>query len=259
MRKLARLETIIELNPIEGADLIEVATVQGWQVVVKKGEFSVGDSAVYFEIDSWVPHSLAPFLTKGDQPKSFNDIPGNRLRTVKLRGQVSQGLLLPIAAVEEKGFNLSTYAIGDDVSEYLNVTLYEPPVKPQLAGISKGNFPSFITKTDEERVQNLKYQDYLEARYYTTEKLDGSSMTVFFNNGEFGVCSRNMNLVETETNTFWQVANKFKLREKLTAYGVNIAIQGELIGPGIQGNPYKLSTHTFRPFTVFNIDKFVKE
>jgi len=92
MRKLASVRTISDIQPIEGADDIEVATVDGWKVVVKKGEFEVGQAA---EIDSWVPHEIAPFLTRGnDEPREYNGVKGQRLRTIKLRGQVSQGLLL---------------------------------------------------------------------------------------------------------------------------------------------------------------------
>ena len=259
MRKLSRLETIIEINPIEGADLIEVATVQGWQVVVKKNEFKVGDHAAYFEIDSWIPEVLAPFLTKKATAGVYKGVAGNRLRTVKLKGQISQGLLLSLDTLKKQGYNLDNIQLGEDISELLNVKLYEPPVKPQLDGTVKGNFPSFITKTDEERVQNIKYEDYLDKRFYITEKLEGSSMTVYYKDGELGVCSRNLDLKETDSNTFWQVANKYELRDKLCTQGVNIAIQGELIGPGIQGNIYKLDSLQFRPFSVFNIDSFKKE
>jgi RNA ligase (TIGR02306 family) len=93
MRKLASVRKIDEIRPIEGADAIEAAVVGGWVVVAKKSEFTAGDLAVYLEIDSFVPTELAPFLTKpGHFPKEFNGVKGERLRTVKLRGQVSQGL-----------------------------------------------------------------------------------------------------------------------------------------------------------------------
>ena len=93
MRKLATIRKIDALTPITGADAIECAHVGGWKVVVKKGEYIAGDLAVYIEIDSWVPTTLAPFLSKGNYPRVYNEVEGERLRTVKLRGQVSQGLL----------------------------------------------------------------------------------------------------------------------------------------------------------------------
>jgi RNA ligase (TIGR02306 family) len=96
MRKLASIRRIADIQPIEGADAIVVATIDGWKVVVKKSEFKVGDLAVYFEIDSWVPHDLAPFLSKGNEPREYGGVKGERLRTIKLRGTTSQGLLLKL-------------------------------------------------------------------------------------------------------------------------------------------------------------------
>ena len=88
-----------------------------------------------------------------------------------------------------------------------------------------------------------------------TQKLDGSSCSIYWNNGEFGVCSRNLELKETEENSFWQVASHYKMRERLEALGMNICLQGELIGPGIQGNPHALSRIDFFLFDIFDIDK----
>lgn len=100
-RKLACVKRIDDLLPIEGADKIEVAVVGGWKVVVKKGDFKKGELAVYLEIDSWVPTEVAPFLTKsGHEPKEYNGVKGERLRTVKLKKQISQGLLLPISVLD---------------------------------------------------------------------------------------------------------------------------------------------------------------
>jgi len=122
----------------------------------------------------------------------------------------------------------------------------------------KGNFPSFLRKTEEERVQNItkEYGEFLESKtqFYVTEKLDGSSATFYFNNGEFGVCSRNLELLETEGNTFWKVVREMDIENKLRNYGKNISLQGELIGEGIQGNPYKIKGQTVKFFNVFDID-----
>lgn len=255
MRKLATIRTIDALNPIEGADAIECATVGGWKVVVKKGEFNVGDHAVYCEIDSWIPTELAPFLSKGKEPRVFEGIKGERLRTVKLRGQLSQGLLLNLdSAIPQT----NSFAEGDDVSELLNIVKWEMPMNAQLAGMARGNFPSVIPKTDQERVQNLKKEIAGAAetglQFELTEKLEGSSMTVYLIDGVFGVCSRNLDLKETEGNSFWATARRDDIEEKMRIAGMNnFAIQGELIGPGIQGNIYKLSTPEFRVFDVYNI------
>lgn len=249
MRKLATVRIIKSIEPIKDADSIVKATVDGWGVVVKKGEFSVGDRVIYLEIDSWVPHDLAPFLTKGDTAKEYQGVKGNRLRTVRLRGCLSQGLILPLTFESEE---------GEDLTEKLGVTLYEKPVPAHLAGLAKGHFPSFIPKTDQERVQNLVSEIEKKSRdlYEVTEKLDGSSMTVYFMNGVFGVCSRNLELKEDENNTFWKTANQYDLKPKMVGYGLDgYAIQGELTGNGIQGNPYNLIGHKFYVFDVYAIGK----
>ena len=127
MRKLATIRKIDELRPIPEADAIECAVIGGWTVVVKRGEFSEGDLAVYCEIDSWIPHALAPFLSKGKEPRVFDGIAGERLRTMKLRGQLSQGLLLPFA-IMKPFFDDILFTEGVDVSELLGIVKYEAPI-----------------------------------------------------------------------------------------------------------------------------------
>jgi len=169
MRKLATIRRIAVVRPIEGADSFEVATVDGWKVVIKKGEFKVGDLAVYLEIDGWVPHELAPFLTKNASiPREYNGVKGERLRTIKLRGAVSQGLLLKTTdlkfAIETKSIGPDSLAVlrvekldheGADLTEHLGIQKWEAPIPAQLAGQAVGTFPtSLIPKTDQERIQN---------------------------------------------------------------------------------------------------------
>lgn len=250
MRKMATVRRIDAINPIPDADSIECAVIGGWKVVTKKGEYQAGDLAVYCEIDSWIPNELAPFLSKGE-PKEYNGIKGERLRTVRLRKQLSQGLLLPYSILGRIG------AEDEDVSEELNIQKWEAPVNPQLAGQVKGNFPSRIPKTDQERVQNLskELEQYAGQVFEVTEKLEGSSMTCYMIENEFGVCSRNMDLKRDENNTFWRVAIEQSIENKMrTLASDNYAIQGELIGPGIQGNIYNLNKHTFRVFDIYDID-----
>jgi RNA ligase (TIGR02306 family) len=192
----------------------------------------------------------------------MGDQEGFRLKTIKLRGQVSQGLILPISVLNPEGTNIYVDPFeGLDVTDMLGIIKYEPPIPADLAGKVKGLFPSFIRKTDEERVQNLaseyelyRTQNKLGMKFYVTEKLDGSSATFFFKDGVFGVCSRNLELIETEGNTFWKVARELKLEELLGTLENNICLQGELVGEGIQGNPYKLKGQTVRFFNAFNID-----
>lgn len=265
MRKLASLKPITHIKPIDGADAIECAIVDGgWPVVVKKGEFEVGEVALYLEIDSWVPHELAPFLSKGHEPREYNGVKGERLRTVKLRGQVSQGLLLPLSTWSPKNRPWSVgeegFTVGTDITEYLGIQKWEPPIPAQLQGTMKGNFPSFIPKTDQERCQNLRkeiFETRKDETYEVTVKLDGSSMTVYVKDGEVGVCSRNIDLKETEGNSFWKAARDQGIVDallQLSAHtGNDYAIQGELIGEGIQGNPEKIKGQRFYLFDIYGI------
>ena len=282
-RKLATLRHISDIQPIEGADAIEVATVGGWKVVVAKDVgHKRGDLVVYCEIDSFLPvEPEFEFLRKTSYRK-MGDQEGFRLKTIKLRGQISQGLVLPLSVLEkgeEMKIGISEQPWGDqlqlgpyddalvieegtDVTDWLHIIKYEPPIPAELAGKVKGPFPGFLRKTDEERVQNLTkeydlYKLTMVHQFYVTEKLDGSSATFYWKDGEFGVCSRNLDLLETEGNTFWKVARKMKLEEKLAANGRNLALQGELIGEGIQGNPYKIKGQTVKFFNVFDIDNQV--
>ena len=229
---------------IEGADAIEAVRVRDWWVVAKKGDFSVNSDCLYFEIDSFLP--VKPeyeFLLRGSSPKKMLvdgvEKEGIRLKTIKLRGQISQGLVLPIP--ED-----ITGEVGTDVSELLGVIKYEMPIPAELSGMAKGNFPSFIPKTDEERIQNMS--DVL-GKYYVTEKLDGTSTTYYKKEGVFGVCSRNLEIAEGDT-TQWRKARELDLENKLPD---NFAIQCELVGEGIQQNPLKIKGQELYCFNAYNI------
>jgi len=251
-RKLASVVKIVDIQPIPGADAIVVATVKGWKVVVKVNEYKVGDLAVYYEIDSFLPiRPQFEFLRKSSY-KRMGSSEGFRLKTIRLRGQISQGLLTPIPE------GISNPKEGDDLTEALDIVKYEPPIPAQLAGKIKGTFPNFIPKTDEIRIQNFENEvgfSPVGERAYVTEKLDGTSFTCYFNNGVFGVCGRNWELTETSDNSLWRMANLLQLKEKMTKHGKNIALQGELIGAGINGNLYGLSDHKLFFFTGYDIDK----
>lgn len=267
MRKLATVRIIDEINPIEGADAIECATIGGWKIVSQKGIYVPGELCVYLEIDSWVPTEIAPFLTKPGHPvRVYNGVQGERLKTIRLRGQVSQGLLLPMSVLPSD----QTFADGDDVTEILGIQKWEAALHASLGGNARGNFPSFIFKTDQERIQNMKkeFSNWKEAGrvFEVTEKVDGSSMTVYLNDGVFGVCSRNLDLIETSDNTFWKVARQYNLEEimrnfEFSVHNIegrpvpkNFAIQGELLGPGVQKNKYNLKDHALLVFDIFDID-----
>jgi RNA ligase (TIGR02306 family) len=295
-RKLASIRKISDIQPIEGADLIEMAVVDGWKLVTGKDNgFKTGDFVIYCEVDSFLPiREEFEFLRKSSYRKML-DQEGFRLRTIKLRGQVSQGLILPLSILEgeyedQKLGHLQTpdgpiYQLGPydgalvieegaDVTHLLGIIKWDPPIPAELAGVAKGNFPSFIPKTDEERIQNLakNYDKMKDKKFYVTEKLDGTSSTFYVYNGEFGVCSRNLDLCRPEDfvegmiicddgverakkeNTFWKVAKNLDIEVNMLDMGGNFAIQGEIIGEGIQGNPYKVKGQALKVYNAFNID-----
>lgn len=245
MRKLASIQRIKALEMIPDAEAIEKATVLGWQLVVKKGEFKVGDLCVYCEIDSLFPNKPEFEFLK---PR------GMRIRTIRLRGQISQGICFPLSVLSGD-FEIEE---NKDCTEILEITKYEPPIPACLNGKVKSAFPSFIPKTDETRVQVL--QELLDTcngeLCFVTEKLDGSSVTYFIKDGEFGVCSRNLELLEDENNSLWKVAHTLNIETKLKSLNGNYALQGELIGEGIQSNKYMLKGQTAYFFNLFNIDEY---
>jgi len=259
-RKLSSIRRISNILPIEDADAIELAIVDGWKVVVAKNVgHKIGDLVVYCEVDSFLPIKPEYEFLRKSSFKKMGDIEGFRLKTIKLRGQISQGLILPLKEVQLP--NKDLLSEGMDVTKELGIVKYEPPIPAELAGKVKGLFPSFIPKTDEERIQNLskefdQWKNDETKEFYITEKLDGSSATFYVKDGQFGVCSRNLELLETDNNTFWKFIRQTNLDEKMLSLGQNISLQGELIGEGIQGNPYKIKGHTVKFFSGFNIDKF---
>lgn len=252
-RKLATIRRISDITPIDGADKIELVTVDGWKVVVAKDVgHKVGNLVVYCEIDSFLPiREEFEFLRKSSYKKMSDGKEGFRLKTIRLRGQLSQGLILPISVLD---FG-EMASEGQDVTERLGIVKYEAPIPAELSGKVKGLFPSFLRKTDEERVQNLAsdYEELKEKKFYVTEKLDGTSATFYYKDGQFGVCSRNLELLESDENTYWKVARQLDIENKLASLDFNISIQGELIGEGIQGNPYKIKGQTVKFFTGFDI------
>lgn len=270
-RNLASIQKIAEIRPIEGADAIEHYRVNGWWIVDKVGAHKVGDLVVYCEIDSWLPHDLASFLSKGRDPREYNGVKGERLRTIKLRGAVSQGLLLKLDrlafAVETKSIGPDSSAIlriekldyeGADLTEMLGIQKWEPPIPAQLSGKMKGNFPSWAKRTDQERCQNIwpEIQKHIEAgtRFEVTMKLDGSSASYGLSPlGEYTVCSRNLSLLtDQEGNTFVDTGRSYSLDENLVNYGRPLMVSGELMGPGIQKNQEQLKVHHLFVFDVFD-------
>lgn len=316
-RKLATIRRIADINPIPGADAIIRLTVDGWELVsAKDNGFQIGDLIVYFEIDSFLPVIPAfEFLRSRCYKSTAHLGEGFRLRTIKLRGQISQGLAMPLGEffeLNEQDNNWYTpngvcLQEGDDVTDYIGVKKWE--AAPEREGNSfgptkaRGTFPSFLRKTDQDRVQNcygkvkswatvsiqneilelpedaaipegvykmadgryvrktvvaLNDNELLErGQFEATLKLDGSSMTIYNYDGQYGVCSRNLELKRDAENTFWKTAINTRILPALVHGGYNVAVQGELMGPNIQGNRENLAVHTFFIFDVFDIDRQV--
>lgn len=254
-RKLATIRRVSEIFPIDGADKIELARIDGWQCVVKKDEFKVSDLAVYFEVDSFLPCEEPFLFLEPKGRKRHNDgSEGFRLRTIKLRGQLSQGLLLPMKYF----FTETNVTEGADVTDILGVKVYEMPINPNLYGKVKGSFPEFIKKTDQERIQNLPYYwtKCKGVKFEATEKMDGTSSTYYLNEDKFGICSRNLEKIvdyENDDSTYTKVAIQCNTEEAMRKIGKNVAIQGEICGPGIQKNRAGLNGLRFFMFDIWDI------
>lgn len=278
MRKLASVQRIAGLQPIDGRDRIELASVLGWHVIVKKDEFSVGDLCVYIEIDSVLPEKPEfEFL----RPKNF------RIKTMKMGGAISQGIVFPMSLLPA-----GDYAEGDDVTDIIGVKQFEPTMdvergndQPQkqpkrskflmrfkwyrdrLPKKKSRAFPDFISKTDEIRIQNVPFmlEDKSED-YIVTEKVDGQSATYALvlhkrrlpflkPKEEYIVCSRNLRLFEHDDSNYWKVSDKYHMRAALKAMlssrgGDWIAVQGEIIAPNVQKNKYGVTEPEFYVFNV---------
>jgi RNA ligase (TIGR02306 family) len=284
MRKLASIQKIEDIQPIEGADSIEKIKVLGWWVVAQKAiGYKVGDLVVYHEIDTFLPDGIPAYQFLVDKSsRVYNQRKGHVVRSIKLRGQISQGFCVPleelmgisyltgtlfVSVKSKQNTELSSEWVEDlvglDVTEMLGVEKYEPPVPASLSGLIKGNFPSSWRKTDQERVQNLE-QEVLDAfdkdiRFEVTIKLDGSSMSFGIDDlGEVAVCSRNLSLkLDQEGNTFVDtfkaIPNMAENLLSMKANGSHYVFQGELMGEGIQKNQEKLKGHCFFLYDVYDI------
>lgn len=289
MRNLAHIEIIEKLELIPNADFLEKATILGWECVVKKDEFKVGDKCVYIETDSILP-AIEYF--------DFMEKRRYRVKIIKLKKQVSQGLVIPLSDVEvivkQLNKNIDQFgfepSIGVDLTKCLGIIKYDSQSKEEnllITNKQSKNFihkylmkyswyrklqvktdkgwPSWIQKTDEERIQNIpRTLDRLaNEAIYVTEKLDGQSASYsfklfkkfkFFKEWKFYVCSRNICLRKPSNNSYWSIAKSLDIENKLRKYGKQITIQGEIIGPGIQKNKYNLNEYKFYVYNIHKID-----
>ena len=252
-RALATVQTIKEVVEIPNADNIVLVKFQSnnWKCIMKRDEAEVGRKVIYFEIDSVLPPlPIFEFMVRSKY----------RVKTMKLRGQISQGLAMPIEL-----FDISPeLSDATNVTAELHVRKYELPVKPMRAQTYTDNgkeFPVFIEKTDEERIQNLtddELSTFLNRELVATKKIDGTSATYFIRDGVFGICSRNREVTDSKVGVYKEIAEKYGIEEKLRAYNMDIAIQGEIFGEGIQSNRCRIIGKEFRVFTIQILEGMTK-
>ena len=273
MRKLASIQRVKSVEDVyrrgERADNIVIVKFEdvAWQCVGKRTDFQVGDLCVYVEVSTVLPeHEAFSFMAKA----------GYKVKSVKMWGQLSQGLPLPLSilSVFDKNLNLNHLQVGDDVSEVIGVKRLEDLFPAKLGGEQAGVFPThLLPKTDEDRIQS--YPQLLKEIYgkevVATYKMDGTSCSVL-NSPEGGllVCSRNFAMKEGE-NVYWRTIKQVGLDKILAKPEFShLQFQGEIVGAGIQGNPLGLAGFDFyvfniidgksgRPFGIYEIEKFCNE
>ena len=249
MRSLVTIQKVKSISAIPDSDFLELAHVMGWQCVAKKGEFKAGDLGVYYEVDSFLPlDDRYEFLRNSSYRENADNGKGFRIRTVKMRGQLSQGLLLPL----EKFPELAGCGEGADVTDKLNVKKWYIPETATAGGTIIGERPHGIPASDEIRIQSaLELLDQLKGKpYYITTKMDGTSGIVYYIDGKIGCCSRNKEIKDEETALYWAPVYTYGLKEKLGSLGKNLVLTGEICGPGIQKNKLRLTALAWYIFDV---------
>ena len=255
MRKLASIQRVWDIEPIDGADRIELAHVLGWQCVVNKGQLKPMELAVYFEIDSFLP--IRPefeFLRTSSYKKTDIMGEGFRLRTMRFRGQISQGLVLPLSLFPEVPADIE---LGTDVSEILGIKKWQIEEKATTGGTVIGTLPPDVPHTDETRVQAEPelLKDFAGLEYYISTKMDGSSHSVCLDDEEFHVTGHNYEYADDGKCAFYEFVKREyiekKMREYCAASDISLlTIQGEFCAPGIQRNRLRLTRPEWYVFTV---------
>jgi len=256
MRKLVTVKTIDQITPIPDADRIEVARIDGWNVVVGKDQHHVGEKVAFFEIDSFLREDLPrfeQFQSRGQKAMEVEgvELRGHVLKTIKLRGVYSQGLIMSLEAV---GFNPSEVAElteGTDITNIAGALKWEPPLPTSVEII--GEFDTrHSPKTDAVRLQNIVdlWDEIREIDWTPTVKVDGTSQTFANFDGKIRVFGRNWEL-DPETSVGLKLARENGIFEDLEEMGNSSVIQAELVGPGIQANSLKLPGKRLIVFSVW--------
>ena len=256
-RKLASVQYVHHITPIEGADRIECVHVLGWKCVANKGQFRVGDCCVYMEADSFLPIcEQFEFLRSSSYEKNELLGEGFRLRTMKFRGQISQGLVQPLSILPE-----GTYKISDEVTELLGIRKWEVEERVTSSGTIIGEFPDGIPKTDELRVQS--YPELIDEfkkinGYYISTKMDGTSVTMYRKDDHFGVCGRNFEYADDGKCAMWKYAHENGIPDRIKENNLSdLAIQGEFCGAGIQKNRLKLKKPEWYVFIAKKYNRYI--
>lgn len=255
MRKLASIQRIWKIEPIDGADKIELAHVLGWQCVVNKGQFLPMDIGVYFEIDSFLPiREEFEFMRSSSYKKTDIMGEGFKLRTMRFRGQISQGLLLPVSQFPEIP---STVEVGDDMTELLGVRKWEIEERATTGGTVIGTLPYDIPHTDETRVQENPelINAFAGLEYYISTKMDGSSHSIGIDENGFHVTGHNYEYKDDGASSFYNLVKERKYQDRVEALVKDLGlrtltIQGELCAPGIQRNRLRLAKPEWYVFTI---------
>lgn len=241
MRANSYVGKILSVSPIPDADRIEAVEVvcgKGgkWAGVVKKGEFQKGYPCAVFLPDALLPSDNPDF--------SFMEKSKFIVRQARFRGARSEVLVLPYPGL---------LPLGEPLDEVYKVRKYEKPVDPSIAGDVVGEFPTAILpKTDEPNFQIVPemVSNLVGKYFYATEKADGSSGTAFVLDGKLRVCSRNYELKESPKTAGWILAKHYGLAEKLPE---GMAVQFEMLGNKIQGNPMGINGLDMRVFNLYSI------
>ncbi|MDR1903980.1 MAG: RNA ligase (ATP) [Treponema sp.] len=253
MRALVTIQRVKAITAVPDSDFLEAVRIMGWQCVVKKGEFKTGDLGVYFEVDSFLPiDPRYEFLRNSSYRENADNGKGFRIRTARMRGQLSQGLFLPLSLFPE----LEGFAEGEDVTEKLGVKKWYIPETAGAGGTIIGGRPNGIPASDEIRVQSALelLNELLGKPYYITTKMDGTSGIVYYIDGKIGCCSRNKEIKDEADALYWTPVYQYGLKEKLPRLGKNIVLTGELCGPGIQKNKLRLPSLAWYVFDVKDWD-----
>ena len=258
-RKLASVRKVAEIIPIEGADRIEIAKVDGWRCVVKKGETKAGDLVAYCEIDSFLP--IRPefeFLRPSSYKKTELMGEGFRIRTARMRGEISQGLVLTMTQLAEMGIETAGLSEGDDLTEALGIRKFEIPETATGQGTIIGSLGAEVPKTDETRVQNAEevLKEFAGLEYYVSTKIDGSSHSISIDaDGNRHVYGHNYEYADDGKSSFAEFVARNGFFGALAEYAETkgwktVAVQGEWAGEGIQKNRLKLKKPEWFVFTV---------